>query len=607
MGRSIDTSLRKTWRQVLPLLLLLLLVALGRVIWVLSSPLDTTRVRLDIQVEAVSWDSNDTIQQDPDRFGWNLRGSARSTYSQPPALIASDPTKAKFDEQAPLELLYRSTPDTLGIEKLTFPPLAHLGLTQTGAELRLTASADSSLIGQELQWEVVFRHRDYPRPATSDVIPLDRPATTGPFRLVMHQPLRPGHEYDLTLTNALPWKSPDRVLAHAVHFELLNPSKTSVVSSVLGGTIKMLDVDKSDIELAEHDVVVLKLAHPAELFLSGDGKVINVRLDGEVSSIKCGPAIMGDDNERMPLTIQYISDKRPYVLGWLGSVLVPLLAVVGGVLFEWRLQRVTPEPRQRKKSRKKKKNRSKPPPQVTLPTGSLLLVLLLAAAPAAGQPPAPVPVQRCASILVKLRAVTDNASENGSGFVVGATADSVFVATAAHVLLRPTATIRVWLEGQPPELPARILAFVRDTATGHDLALVGVAVWGYRPTAWPAFCTEPTTSDDIWFVHTEQADSTVSVTHLNRTRLPRAGGGVLSGISRRRHTLMFSLSGVAQGDSGSPLFITVQDEPIVVGMITEKSKPHTAHDMEYIAAVLRPRLGRRWLLPTLPSRPDNDD
>lgn len=585
-------ALRRFWVGSKRLGIVVLVLALLGGTYYLMSPMSSTRVRVFVRAEAVAWDSADSTAGNPEWFGWALRGSVGNTYSQAPATIIIDQTGAHLDDRAPLDLAARPTSDTLQIEKLAYPPLAHLGLTQARHELRLTVSADTPYNAAPLQWEVLFRHRDYLKANSDSTIPLDRPEI--PFRLVMRQHLRPGHEYDLTLTKPLPWKSPERVMARAVRFELTNASKNDIVSSVLSGTVDLLDVNNPSIALTERDVVKLEFAQPVELFLSGDGQAIEVRLDGLVSSIKCGPKIMGDDNERMPLHIQNIHDKRPYI----ANLLMPILAVLlGGLVTRMLDQSNEKKGAKERKAKAAKKKRRPAAPIVAL------AALLLAAAPAAGQSLAPW--QRCAGSLAHLKATAGGREENGSGFVVGATADSVFIVTAGHVLLQPTATVSVWLQGQPHPLPARIRYFSYNAETGPDLGLVAVAVLGYHPY-WPAFSTDPSPDDELWFVHNELAEGSAAEAgpvQLARTRMPRAGAGVLSSFSSAQHKLLFALHGVAPGDSGSALFATMCGEPVLVGMIIEKDRTQVAHDLNFIATTLRPLLGHRWMLPYLLPNP----
>lgn len=218
----------------------------------------------------------------------------------------------------------------------------------------------------------------------------------------------------------------------------------------------------------------------------------------------------------------------------------------------------------------------------------MLLSLLLASGVATAQG-----LARYAAALVPVRTQLAGRGEEGSGFVVGSSPDSVYIVTAGHVLLEARAGVQVWLEGGRAWVPAQV-RYLRNQEE-FDLGLLAVPARQYR---WPRLTLYPglTPDDDLCFLHlslTKSADETVGV---DRQRLPAASQATMLAADHQAHTISFELAGVKPGDSGSALLVEAAGRVLVAGMILENGDPNTALSIDFIRQTLQPLLGSRWQL-----------
>lgn len=214
---------------------------------------------------------------------------------------------------------------------------------------------------------------------------------------------------------------------------------------------------------------------------------------------------------------------------------------------------------------------------------ALTLLLLLAAAASIAQT-GTMPALNTTGIVAL---VTDEASTNGSGFVVGATDDSLFVVTARHVVMpngKISPDIKVAFNDNV-FTNGNVLFVHSDTSDLYDIALVGIR---RKNEQLPRYSTiaNITPGCDVFFYRSKGI-----------TRLPGNDLGTIVNWEDEDH-MMYSvyLAGIKGGDSGSALFSAKG----IVGMIIGQDRYYgSVLNINHIKKVISSWNDKYWQLGTL--------
>lgn len=324
--RLSEILLRKiiNWYFVLPLFVVIGLVSFGY----LLKPNATTHIYASLNVSSVSFQLAQSYHFEASYVdSVNHLGSTLSyngeTTDETGEKHSSETTilKAADGHGIKLETLNITAGSRLSLRRPTASQL-HLVVRQSNPKTVLAGSF-SLAAGLLLADDVIE-------------LPAKEAAETAPYNMAFEKKFTDNVSFDLTMIRPQYLLLPRIYITGPLVFIENNASFDKPVSSILSGSIKLLDTNDDSITLNRDDSLKITFAgkSPVKILLDINPHRVHLEFEAEVEELQAGPGIFHSKKklDKMPMRIQTLYDKAPYV--W--AVLIALIPFLATFFFRQR-------------------------------------------------------------------------------------------------------------------------------------------------------------------------------------------------------------------------------------------------------------------------------
>lgn len=287
--------------------------------WYLGSlPLESTTVSVDVIVSDVRWIVRKPSEEDGD---WELKSNDSVNTAVNYDLVYS---QSFSNYSLPAKGLVEFIP-----KKKKPVTLSSISLMEDNEiELRKPIDGFLTLVQNTKGNERVSTAFKYTVECTDCTIKAESGQydTKGFYQAVFEKHVKPGAQAKISFPIAKEWTLPARLFTDSISFLKSEPAAKfeRLESSVISGTLRMLDTADSTIRLYERDQLQLVFPDTTELFIKTTDNGIAVHLEGKASVVRCGPAILGEENNKMPTHAKVWMKQKSHYLGLI-AIFLPLV------------------------------------------------------------------------------------------------------------------------------------------------------------------------------------------------------------------------------------------------------------------------------------------